>query len=298
VGKVALEMQRKARGSSAPAAGSAGAAGRPADPFAQREMLPGIRHCVAVASAKGGVGKSTVATNLALALARRGMRVGLMDADIYGPSLPIMMGADQQPTITADRKIVPLEKDGLKLMSIGFLVPPDRAMIWRGPMVMAAVTQFLGDVLWGELDVLVVDLPPGTGDAQLTLVQKVPLSGVVIVTTPQDVALLDVVRGIQMFEETRAPVIGVVENMSGFVCSHCGHETPIFGKGGGKRTSDRYGVPFLGAVPIEPLVRECGDAGRPVVASHPDSVSARAFREVADSVERFLNAKAGSVSAR
>jgi ATP-binding protein involved in chromosome partitioning len=280
VGRVGLELRRKEQ-----------APQKSPDPLSGRQMLPGIRHCVAVASAKGGVGKSTVATNLALALARKGLKVGLMDADIYGPSLPTMMGIDEQPTITAERKIIPIDKHGVRNMSIGFLVPQEKAMIWRGPMVMAAVSQFLGDVLWGELDILVVDLPPGTGDAQLTLVQKVPLSGVVMVTTPQDVALIDVVRGIQMFEETRAPIIGVVENMSGFVCSHCGNETEIFGKGGGKRTSDRYGVPFLGAVPIETVVRECGDAGRPVVVAHPASASARAFAEVADSVERFLKAK-------
>jgi len=258
--------------------------------------LPTVKHVIAVASAKGGVGKSTVATNLALALSAAGQKVGLLDADIYGPSLPIMMGIEDKPEITEDRKIIPLEKDGLKLLSIGFLVPADRAMIWRGPMVMGAVQQFLRDCLWGELDVLVVDMPPGTGDAQLTLVQTVPISGVVMVTTPQKVALMDVVRGIQMFEETNAPIIGVLENMSGFVCPSCGHEEDIFGKGGGERTSARYGVPFLGAVPIDPAIRASGDEGRPVVLAAPESAGSVAFAEAADAVVRFLQARAASAN--
>jgi ATP-binding protein involved in chromosome partitioning len=279
IGRAGVELHRKGEAPASPF-GPGGPAG-----------LPGVAHIVAVASAKGGVGKSTAATNLAVALARSGQRTGLMDADIYGPSLPTMMGIDERPTITGDKKIIPVEQDGIRLMSIGFLVPADRAMIWRGPMVMGAVQQFLRDCQWGDLDVLVVDLPPGTGDAQLTLVQQVPLSGVVMVTTPQAVALIDVVRGIQMFEATNVPVVGVLENMSGFVCPSCGHETDIFGKGGGKRTSDRYGVPFLGMVPIDPAVRESGDAGRPVVVSHPQSPAAQAFQEAADSVVRFLQAK-------
>ena len=262
------------------------------DPWAGQAPLPGVKAVVAVASAKGGVGKSTVATNLALSLSAKGLKTGLLDADIYGPSLPTMLGVEERPEVTDERKIHPIKKDGIELMSIGFLVPRDKAMIWRGPMVMAAVQQFLGDVMWGDLDVLVVDLPPGTGDAQLTLVQRVPLSGVVMVTTPQDVALIDVVRGIQMFQETNAPIIGVVENMSGYVCSSCGHEEEIFGKGGGKTTSERYGVPFLGSVPIEPAVARCGDEGRPIVVAHPESASAKAFAEVADGVERFLTAAA------
>lgn len=289
-GRNRLELRHRDANAPAHGAGPAGApAMGPGVPRAQG--LPGVRHIVAVASAKGGVGKSTAATNLALAMAHRGQRVGLLDADIYGPSVPMMMGVDERPIITEERKIIPIEKDGIKMISIGFLVPPDRAMIWRGPMVMGAVQQFLSDCQWGELDVLVVDLPPGTGDAQLTLVQRVPISGVVMVTTPQEVALIDVVRGIQMFEETRAPIIGVLENMSGFTCPHCGQETEIFGKGGGRRTSDRYGVPYLGAVPIDPAVRSCGDEGRPVVAARPDSAAARAFVEAADSVLRFLSAK-------
>ena len=277
-----------------PSPGVAAGAPSAVAPGAAPSGVPGVRHIIAVASAKGGVGKSTVATNLAIALARAGQRVGLLDADIYGPSIPMMMGVDERPVITEERKIIPIEKDGIKMISIGFLVPPDRAMIWRGPMVMGAVQQFLGDCQWGQLDILVVDLPPGTGDAQLTLVQRVPISGVVMVTTPQEVALIDVVRGIQMFEETRVPIIGVLENMSGFTCPECGHETEIFGKGGGRRTSDRYGVPYLGAVPIDPTVRSCGDDGRPVVAARPASAAAKALVEAADSVLRFLGARAAS----
>lgn len=287
-------VQMRVKG--APAAGPAPGPGRPTDPFAGRTPLPGVKHIVAVASAKGGVGKSTVATNLAITLQRSGLKVGLMDADIYGPSLPTMMGVAEKPEITDERKVIPLERDGMKLMSIGFLVPQEKAMIWRGPMVMSAVQQFLRDVLWGELDVLVVDMPPGTGDAQLTLVQQVPLSGVVMVTTPQQVAVIDVIRGIQMFQETKAPVVGVVENMSGFACSHCNEVTDIFGRDGGRRTSERFGVPFLGAIPIEPAVVAAGDRGRPVVVDAPDSAAAAAFREVADGVMRFLEARAQSAA--
>jgi ATP-binding protein involved in chromosome partitioning len=286
-GQVQVQVRRKDQ---------AGSAAQGMDPH-QPHGIPGISHIIAVASAKGGVGKSTVATNLALALSQKGLRTGLLDADIYGPSLPTMFGVHERPQITEERRIHPVEKDGIKLLSIGFLVPPERAMIWRGPMVMGAVQQFLGDCEWGELDVLVVDLPPGTGDAQLTLVQRVALSGVVMVTTPQEVALIDVVRGIQMFETTNAPIIGVIENMSGFVCPHCGHEEEIFGKGGGRRTSERYGVPFLGHVPIDPRVRSSGDEGRPVVLSHPDSPAAAALLSAADRVIEFLEKAAVKKSA-
>ncbi len=258
------------------------------DPWADQAPLPGVKSVIAVASAKGGVGKSTVATNLALALSTRGLKVGLLDADIYGPSLPTMMGVNERPEIVGGNRIRPVMKEGIACMSIGFLVPQDKAMIWRGPMVMGAINQFLGDVIWEGLDVLIVDLPPGTGDAQLSLAQKVPLSGVIMVTTPQEVAVIDVVRGVQMFEETKVPIVGVVENMSGFVCPHCGHEEDIFGKGGGQRTSERFGVPYLGRIPIEPAVRICGDEGRPVVAARPDSVSAKAFLDVAGQVEKYL----------
>ncbi len=277
VGRIDLAMRRK-DGASVSSSGGANAP----------QGVPGVRHIVAVASGKGGVGKSTVASNLALALRDQGLRVGVLDGDIYGPSIPTMFGVDQRPRVTEDKRIHPIEKDGLKILSIGFLVPPEKALIWRGPMVMGALQQFLRDTEWGELDVLVVDLPPGTGDAQLTLVQQVALSGAVIVTTPQDVALLDVVRGIQMFETTHAPIIGIVENMSGFVCSHCGHTEEIFGRGGGEETARRHGVPFLGAVPIDPRVVRGGDDGRPILVSHPDSPAARAFTEIAAQVVRFV----------
>ena len=268
------------------------AAGKPAAAAPQADAgprgIPGVKHVVAVASAKGGVGKSTVAANLTLALAKSGQKVGLLDADIYGPSVPTMFGIHDRPTITEERRIHPLERDGIKLISMGFLVPPDKAMIWRGPMVMGAVQQLLNDCEWGELDVLVVDLPPGTGDAQLTLVQQIALSGVVMVTTPQEVALIDVVRGIQMFESTNAPIVGVIENMSGWVCPKCGEVEDIFGKGGGEQTARRYGVPFLGAIPIDPRVVRSGDGGQPVVASNPDSPAAEAFVNVAGQVTGFL----------
>jgi len=279
VGRVDLAMRDKNEGAPPQAPGQGAM---------EPKALPGVKSVVAVASAKGGVGKSTVATNLALALARSGQKVGLMDADIYGPSIPTMFGIHDRAVITEDRRIQPLERDGIKLISIGFLVPPEKALIWRGPMVMGAVQQFLNDCDWGELDVLVVDMPPGTGDAQLTLVQQVALAGVVMVTTPQDVALIDVVRGIQMFEQTNAPVIGVVENMSGFVCPNCETVHDIFGSGGGQATAERYGVPFLGAIPIDPRVVRSGDSGRPVVASQPDSPAAEAFGKVADNVVQFL----------
>lgn len=282
VGHVDLALRAKNEGAGA-------VAGKAPDPNAPKG-IPGVKSIVAVASAKGGVGKSTVATNLALALAEGGMKVGLMDADIYGPSVPTMFGVHDKPVITENRRIQPIVRDGIKLLSIGFIVPPEKALIWRGPMVMGAVQQFLGECDWGELDVLVVDMPPGTGDAQLTLVQQVALAGVVMVTTPQDVALIDVVRGIQMFESTHAPIIGVVENMSGYVCPSCGHTEEIFGKGGGEATAKRYGVPFLGSIPIDPRVVLAGDSGRPVVASHPESKAAAALREVAANVVRFLQA--------
>lgn len=251
-------------------------------------QIPGVKSIVAVASAKGGVGKSTVAANLTLALAKAGQRVGLLDADIYGPSVPTMFGIHDRPRITEERRIHPLERDGIKLISMGFLVPPDKALIWRGPMVMGAVQQLLNDCEWGELDVLVIDLPPGTGDAQLTLVQQVALSGVVMVTTPQEVALIDVVRGIQMFESTQVPIVGVIENMSGWVCPSCGTVEDIFGKGGGEQTARRYGVPFLGGVPIDPRVVRSGDGGQPVVISHPESPAATAFESIAGRVSDFL----------
>ncbi len=256
--------------------------GRGRDPFAQRAALPGVTHIIAVASTKGGVGKSTVAVNLALALAGEGRRrVGLVDADVYGPSLPIMFGTDARPRVGPDKRIHPLERHGIKLMSMGFFLDEQSPVIWRGPIVMGIVRQFLRDVEWGELDLLVVDLPPGTGDAPLTLVQQVPVAGAVVVTTPQDVALLDVGRGMAMFAQVSAPVLGVVENMSGYLCPRCGTEDPIFGRGGAEVLAARFGVPLLARIPLVPALREGGDAGRPLVAAQPEHPVSRLFAALA-----------------
>jgi ATP-binding protein involved in chromosome partitioning len=252
-------------------------------------LLPEVKHVIAVASGKGGVGKSTVAVNLAAGLARRGAAVGLLDADIYGPSIPLMMGVDERPELDpTGRAIVPFDRWNVRFMSLGFLVDKDAAVIWRGPMVMKAVEQLLRDVQWGALDVLVVDMPPGTGDAQLTLSQKVRLSGAVIVTTPQDVALADAVKGIAMFRKVGVPVLGVVENMSFFACPHCGERTDVFGHGGGRREASRLEVPFLGEIPLDARVRDGGDTGRPVTAADPDGTLAGAFLGVADRVLEAL----------
>ncbi|RTZ90918.1 MAG: hypothetical protein DSY81_08345 [Bacillota bacterium] len=234
------------------------------------QEIPGVRHVIAVASGKGGVGKSTVAVNLALALTARGLRTGLLDADVYGPSTPKMLGIeDARPRATEKETIVPIEVHGLKTMSIGYLLEEDSPVIWRGPMVTGLLRQFLFQVEWGKLDYLVLDLPPGTGDAQLTLVQSIALAGAVIVTTPQDVALLDVQRGIQMFQRTNVPILGVIENMSGFECSSCGHITEIFRSGGGEDAAKRYSVPFLGKIPLEPATALSCDGGTPVMLSDP-----------------------------
>jgi ATP-binding protein involved in chromosome partitioning len=247
--------------------------------------LPNVRHVVAVASGKGGVGKSTVAANLALALADSGHRTGLLDADIYGPSVPIMLGI---PGIIDQRTTpLPLERYGLRLMSIGFLVPPEQAVIWRGPMVDRALRQFLGDIDWGPLDYLVVDLPPGTGDAQLTMTQHAPLTGAIIVTTPQDVSLIDARKGLEMFRQVRVPVLGIVENMSYFVAAD-GKRYDIFRHGGGQKLAREAGVPLLGEIPIDPRVAECGDQGEPIVRKYPDSDVAKAYRELAATVDREL----------
>lgn len=243
-------------------------------------ILPGVKNIVAISSGKGGVGKSTVSVNLAVALAKCGARVGLLDTDIYGPSIPIMMGVTEKPEVRGE-KMVPIEKYGVSLMSLGFLIPEDTAVIWRGPMVMKAVEQLLTDVEWGELDYMLIDLPPGTGDVQLTLVQKVPLSGSVIVTTPQDVALLDVVRGISMFRKVNVPILGIVENMSFFQCPHCGERTDIFSHGGGEAASKKQEVPFLGELPLDPKVRTGGDTGRPIVVEDPDSPQSKIFMDIA-----------------
>jgi ATP-binding protein involved in chromosome partitioning len=244
---------------------------------------PALGRIVAVSSGKGGVGKSTVATNLAVALAATGARVGLMDADVYGPNVPRMMGVNAPPPVV-NEKIIPLEAHGVKVISLGFLIERDQPAIWRGPIVMKIVTQFLRDVAWGQLDYFLVDMPPGTGDAPLTLVQQVPLTGAVVVTTPQDVALLDVGRGMAMFAQVSTPVLGVVENMAGYVCPSCGTEDPVFGEGGGGRLAEYFGVPLLGRIPIVPAVREGGDRGVPLVVAAPDHPVARVFRELAERV--------------
>jgi len=249
--------------------------------------IPGVKNTIAVASGKGGVGKSTVAVNMAASLARDGAKVGLLDADVYGPSIPLMMGTSAKP-IMRNNKIVPLEAFGVKIMSIGFLLDADRALIWRGPLVAQLINQFLNEVDWGDLDYLIIDLPPGTGDVQLTLVQKIPLSGAVIVTTPQDVALADAIKGIQMFQEVKTPILGIVENMSYFVCPGCGERSEIFGYGGGERTAERYNVPLLGRIPLDTSIRQGGDIGHPLVLSAPDSPSSDAFRDAARQAARKL----------
>jgi ATP-binding protein involved in chromosome partitioning len=242
--------------------------------------LPGVRHVVAVSSGKGGVGKSTTAVNLALAGAAEGLRVGLMDADVYGPSVPKLLGLHGQPESLAGRRLRPLAAHGLKAMSIGFLVGDETPMVWRGPMVMAAITQLVRDVEWGELDLLLVDMPPGTGDAQLTLAQIIPLAGAVVVSTPQDLALIDARRGVAMFRRVDVPILGVVENMSAFVCPSCGGRTELFGHGGAREEAARIGAPFLGEVPLDPEIRRTSDAGTPIVATDPDGPHARAYREI------------------
>lgn len=268
------------------------AASKPTTPQAnipqQNVMLPDVQYKIAVASGKGGVGKSTVATNLALALAQESAKVGLMDADAYGPSIPTMMGINKQPEVGQDRKLIPLASHDIKLMSIGFMVSEEQAMIWRGPMLHSAIRQFLSDVNWGALDYLIIDLPPGTGDAALSLTQAIPLTGAVIVTTPQDVALADVRRGVAMFEKLNVPILGVVENMSYFICHHCDKRTDIFRTDGGKKISEKLGIPFLGAVPIDPEICTGGDLGVPIVASHPDSSQSEAFRNAANLLEEEL----------
>ncbi len=249
------------------------------------QLIPLVKNVVAVASGKGGVGKSTVATNVAVALGQTGAKVGLVDADIYGPNIPLMMGFRDKPDLYGNeqQKIIPLMAYGIKLISIGFFIgDDDNPVIWRGPMVHGAINQFLRDVDWGELDYLIVDLPPGTGDAPLSLSQLVPVAGVIIVTTPQDVALQDVVKGVAMFEKLSVPIAGVIENMSYFACPHCGETTEIFGHGGGERVSDRYGIPLLGRIPLDVRIREAGDQGHPVVISEPDSALAMAFRSAAE----------------
>ena len=255
--------------------------GMPPQGQPQNILIPNVKSKIAVASGKGGVGKSTVATNLAIALAQNGVQVGLMDADAYGPSIPTMMGAKEQPQTSPEKKLIPIVRHGIKLMSIGFLVPDEQALIWRGPMLHSAVRQFLGDVIWGELDYLIIDLPPGTGDVALSLTQSIPLTGGVIVTTPQDVALADVRRGAAMFDKLGVPILGVVENMSYFACPHCGERTDIFRRHGGVKTSEKLGTRFLGEIPLDAEVCTAGDLGVPIVASHHDSPQSQAFHHIA-----------------
>lgn len=256
--------------------------------------IAGVKSIIAVASGKGGVGKSTVAVNLALGLSALGLKAGLLDADIYGPSVPRLLAIKDKPR-SDGTKLQPIEKFGLKTMSIGFLVDEDRPMIWRGPMVQSALTQMLGDVRWAPIDVLVVDMPPGTGDAQLTLAQRVPLKGAIIVSTPQDLALIDARKGLAMFRKTEVPVLGIVENMSTFVCPNCGHESHIFGHGGARQTAAELGTDFLGEIPLVPSIRETSDAGTPIVAKAPNSAEARAFVALAAKVAAKL---AGATGAR
>ncbi len=248
------------------------------------QPIPGVRSVLAVASGKGGVGKSTVATNLALALATLRPAVGLMDADVYGPSVPLMLGIDEKATTREDRRIVPVERHGLRVISMGMFVGEATPVIWRGPMITKLITEFLRNVEWGELDVLVLDLPPGTGDVQLTLTQQVAITGGVIVTTPQDVALADVRRGIQMFRQMSAPVLGLIENMSFHVCPGCGERAELFGHGGGAAMAREAGIPLLGEVPLVRAIREASDAGLPIVAAEPSHPQSRAFREIAERV--------------
>ncbi|MEE9225424.1 MAG: iron-sulfur cluster carrier protein ApbC [Bacteroidota bacterium] len=247
----------------------------------QREsILPGVKNTIAVASGKGGVGKSTVAVNLAVALAYEGAQVGLVDSDVYGPSAPLMMNLNTKPKVV-NQKLIPLENYGVKVMSIGFLVDPMQAVIWRGPMASGAVKQFISDVNWGELDYLIFDLPPGTGDIQLTLVQSVPLTGGVIVTTPQDISLADARKGLKMFERVNVTILGIVENMSYYICPQCGHRDEIFSYGGGRKTSEEMGVPFLGEIPIVTDIRVGGDTGKPIVIQNPESEQAKAVFSIA-----------------
>lgn len=253
---------------------------------------PQLGQIIAVSSGKGGVGKSTVATNVAVALARQGARVGLMDADIYGPNVPRMMGVNAPPAVI-DEKIIPLEAFGVKLISLGFLIDKDQPAIWRGPIVMKIITQFLRDVAWGELDVFIVDMPPGTGDAQLSLVQATHVHGAIIVTTPQDVAVGDALRGAKMFQRVGVPVIGIVENMSWFECPHCGKPTDLFGSGGGERLAHEVEVPLLAQIPLYPRVREGGDQGRPIVVSDPESTAARALLGLADRLRERVKVPTG-----
>jgi ATP-binding protein involved in chromosome partitioning len=284
-----------------PAASAAAPQARPAAPGgAQSRKLPvaGIGAIIAVASGKGGVGKSTTAVNLALGLAANGLKVGLLDADIYGPSMPRMTGITGKPSSPDGKSLDPKENYGLKVMSIGFLIDEETPMIWRGPMVQSALSQMLRDVNWGTLDVLVVDMPPGTGDAQLTMAQQVPLAGAVIVSTPQDIALLDARKGLNMFRKVDVPVLGIIENMSYFCCPNCGHRTDIFGHGGARAEAEKLGCDFLGEIPLDIAIRETSDSGRPIVVSAPDSPHAEAYRGIAARVWEKIRSGTGPAAPR
>ena len=292
---VALTAERK--GGAASARSPQGTRAPPARGTPRGESIqgvPGVEAIIAVASGKGGVGKSTTAVNLALGLSALGLKVGILDADIYGPSLPKLLAIRERPQTIGGTRLKPITRYGLTVMSIGFLIDEDTAMIWRGPMVISALTQMLREVEWGKLDVMVVDMPPGTGDAQLTIAQQVPLKGAVIVSTPQDLALIDARRGVSMFKRVNVPVLGIVENMSYFLCPSCGTRADIFGHGGARREAERLGVPFLGEVPLHMAIREKSDAGLPVVATEPDSSHAKIYRDIAAKVQDQI--KSGSLS--
>jgi ATP-binding protein involved in chromosome partitioning len=291
-GAVVTLTAEQARGAGAPPGDAHPGApprrhGRPSEP------LPGVKHVIAVASGKGGVGKSTVACNLAVGLTRLGLKAGVLDADLFGPSMPRLFGIHAKPGLAPDgKRLMPIESFGVKVMSIGFLIEEGAPVVWRGPMVISALNQLLREVVWGELDVLVVDMPPGTGDVQLTMAQNVPLAGAVIVSTPQDLALIDARRGIAMFGKVEVPILGVVENMSYFVCPHCGGRTDVFSHGGARKEAETLGVPFLGEAPLDIAIRANSDDGRPVVATMPESAQANAFREIARRVADTLAAGA------
>jgi ATP-binding protein involved in chromosome partitioning len=292
---VALTAERK--GGAASARSPQGTRAPPARGTPRGESIqgvPGVEAVIAVASGKGGVGKSTTAVNLALGLSALGLKVGILDADIYGPSLPKLLAIRERPQTIGGTRLKPITRYGLTVMSIGFLIDEDTAMIWRGPMVISALTQMLREVEWGKLDVMVVDMPPGTGDAQLTMAQQVPLKGAVIVSTPQDLALIDARRGVSMFKRVNVPVLGIVENMSYFLCPSCGTRADIFGHGGARQEAERLGVPFLGEVPLHMAIREKSDAGLPVVATEPDSSHAQIYRDIAAKVQDQI--KSGSLS--
>ena len=295
---VVLTAEKQQQTATTPPPQQAAASHGPPQPRAAnvQDLLPGVTAIVAVASGKGGVGKSTTAVNLALGIAASGKKVGLLDADIYGPSMPRMMGISGQPSSSDGKNLDPMENYGIKVMSMGFLVEEDTPMIWRGPMVQSALEQMMRDVAWGELDVLIVDMPPGTGDVQLTMAQRVPLTGAVIVSTPQDIALLDARKGLNMFLKVDVPVFGIVENMSYFLCPNCGDRSEIFGHGGAREESERLGIDFLGEVPLHLDIRSKSDSGHPVVVSQPDSDHAKSYRGIADKIWVHIENQTGDTA--